>query len=78
MIKIRVCPECWQRVEPMLGRATLDEREFLLSVARKIRLCKRSTCKVEAERLQKAAETNNFDRATSKAWQWLEDTFGRE
>lgn len=60
MMHCQLCPSCWIKVEPLLTRAALDEREHLLMIARKIRLCRQPLCKLAAEGLKRKANGTGF------------------
>lgn len=67
MTHVEICPSCWLKVEPLLTRAALDEREHLLMIARKIRLCKDQRCRLAAQRLKLKANGNGFAQDLTSA-----------
>lgn len=70
MIEVRLCPSCWPKLSPLLGRAAPDERAFLRYVATRLSRCK--TCRVHAPALRIAAEQSNpLGAVIETVWEWV-------
>jgi hypothetical protein len=65
-VKVDLCPDSWIKVEALIGRAAFDEREHLLTIARKVSGCKCQRCRRAAAQLRAAVKSTD-------PWTWFQD-----